>query len=132
MANTALVTPELTAGLIEGGERLLERLDAANIPVTAAFWHLSGDDTGWRLIVASPEVSQTGKLRFYGKTNAQLRTLGDTELSVSHVTAVRPDDPIVSLLRRDIKTGQGISRIRLTGNVINGTLIPDALIYRLL
>lgn len=132
MAYTALVVSELTPGLIQAGENLVRRLDGSNVPVTAAFWLRSSDEeNGRRLAIVSPEVSNTGTRRFYGKLNEQLRALADAELNVSRVTALRPDDPTVALLRTAVHTGPGLSRIRYTRNVINGTLIPDALIYRM-
>lgn len=132
MAYTALVAPDLTSGLIEAGEKLVRALDAASIPVTAAFWLLSDEDVGWRLVIVSPEVAKVGARQFYGRLDDCLRTLGDLELSISHITAARPDDATVSLLRAALKTSEGISRIRFTRNVIKGVLIPDTLIYRLL
>lgn len=131
MAGITLVASELTAELIEAGERLLQRFDAANTPITAAFWHLIDEETGWRLVLASPEVADIGVRDFYDKVIGQLRAMGDTDLNVGIVSAVRPDDRIVSLLSHAIKTGPGISRIRLTGNVIGGSLIRDTLVYRL-
>jgi hypothetical protein len=47
------------------------------------------------------------------------------------MSLVKREDFIVTLLKKALKTDPGISRIRFTGNVINGTLIEDALIYRL-
>ena len=41
-----------------------------------------------------------------------------------------PDAPVVALLRTAIRTGPGISGIRFKNNVIDGTLIEDAYIYR--
>ncbi|MGQ0545741.1 MAG: hypothetical protein ACT4P3_10460 [Betaproteobacteria bacterium] len=131
MGYTALVASDLTPGLIEAGEKLIRNLDAAKTPVPAAFWLLT-EDSGWRLTIASPKVTETGSRQFYSTLNAQLRTLGHRELNITHITAVRPDDPTVSLLRTAMRTGQDLSRIRFTGNVINGRLIPDALIYRLM
>jgi len=55
--------------------------------------------------------------------------LNRPELDSSYVTAVAPEDPIVAALRKALKV-PGIASIRLTGNVINGILVPDALIYR--
>lgn len=131
MASISLVASELTAELIQAGERLLQRFDAGSTPITAAFWHLIDEETGWRLVLASPEVSRIGVGEFYGKVIEELRALGETELNVGIVSAVRPDDRIVSLLSHAIKTGPGISHIRLTGNVIGGSLIRDTLVYRL-
>jgi hypothetical protein len=54
------------------------------------------------------------------------------ELSLNHITLAKPDSPLVKLLRVAIRTGGGISGIRFKSNVINGTVIEDAYVYRLL
>jgi hypothetical protein len=39
---------------------------------------------------------------------------------------------MITLLRVALRTGPGIGGIRFSSNVINGTLIEDAYIYRLM
>jgi hypothetical protein len=45
---------------IRSGERLLEQLDLAKIPVTAAFWLYADDAAEWRLVIVSPSVETLG------------------------------------------------------------------------
>ncbi len=129
MVSAALVKQDLTPEMISAGADLVRALDAANIPVTAAFWLYYGDDPDWRLRIVSPEVAQLGTLQFYRKLGDQMRALQRPELTSSNVTAVESDNRIVVALRKALKV-PGIASIRYTGNVFNGILFPDALIYR--
>jgi hypothetical protein len=44
---------------------------------------------------------------------------------------VSPKHPLLQLLKGAIQTGPGINGIRFSRNMINGTYIDDAFIYRL-
>jgi len=57
--------------------------------------------------------------------NAQAR------IPLKDIAVIDSNDPLIKLLRVAIKTGGGISGIRFTKNVINGTPIEDAYIYRI-
>ena len=129
MVSSALVMSDLTPEMIKTGADFLQRLDAANVPVTSAFWLFHGEEPDWRLVLASPDVAQIGKREFYGKLIDHLRALNRRELNSSNVTAAAPDDQFVAAVRKAFNV-PGIASIRFTGNVINGILIPDALIYR--
>ena len=124
-----LVVSELTAELTKAGTKFLSELDASKIHVTAAFWLLADEDSYWELVLSSDEVEQIGPRAFYGKVGDCLRSSGIEGLSLSHIKAVPNDDPIVLRLRHALKNVPA-GQIRLTGNVIDGVLIPDALIYR--
>jgi hypothetical protein len=52
------------------------------------------------------------------------------KIPLKDVTVIDSNDSLISLLRVAIKTGDGMSGIRFTNNVINGALIEDAYIYR--
>lgn len=119
----------LTPEMIAAGADLVRALDAANIPVTAAFWLYYGDEPDWRLRIVSPEVAQLGPLEFYRKLGDQMRALQRPELTSSNVTALEPNDRLVAALRKTLKV-PGIASIRYTGNVFNGIFFPDMLIYR--
>ena len=54
-----------------------------------------------------------------------------SHLALEDIVMAKPDAPVIQLLRQVVATGPGISGIRFTSNVINGTLIEDAYIYRL-
>jgi hypothetical protein len=129
MADATLVVHELTPELRRAAADLLAVLDREQIPVTAAFWRLDDDEFQWRLVLASPEVEQHGPRAFYDKVGERLRAEGIDELSVINISAVPPDDPTARRLRRILTIPSG--QVRLTGNVIDGVLIPDALVYRL-
>ena len=130
MAYGALVADELTPQLIESGKALVTALDTANVPVTAAFWRFSEESHGWRLVIASPEVSEFGPYSFYLKLGTFLKSPELADLNLSLLTAAAHNDRLVTLLRAGVHTGPGLSAIRLTRDVIKGVLIPDVLIYR--
>lgn len=130
MASAALVKEDLTPEMISAGADLVRALDAASIPVTAAFWLYYGDEPDWRLRIVSPEVAQLGTLQFYRKLGDQMRALQRPELTSSNVTALEPDARIVTAMRNTLSV-PGIAKMRRTNNVFDGVFIPDALIYRL-
>jgi len=132
MAYSALVAPDLSPEMVTAGENLLRTLDSAAVEVTAALWLLQPGESGWRLVISAPDIASTGPHAFYQKIDHALRKLGGTPLSMSLVSALPQTDPLLTLLRVALRTGPGISRIRFTENVVNGVLIPDALVYRLL
>lgn len=123
-----MVIPQLPPEWVDEGEQLIRALDNAGIPIAAAFW-LFEEDVGWRLVLASSEVDQFGKRHFYSRVIPPLHSLPGPRVSSSYVTAMRTDDPIVAAVHRMVST-PGLTRVRLTGNVSNGVLIPDALVYR--
>ncbi len=126
MARTALVNLD-----IEGARKLIEALDKAGFPVGSAFWFYNPDSEEWRLFISSPEVDKKGPLRAYKTIQPVLKQLPEVTFGIDNIAAVGTKAPLVSLMRSAIKTGPGTSGIRLTRNVINGTLIEDAYVYRL-
>jgi hypothetical protein len=56
---------------------------------------------------------------------------GQSKIPLKDITILDSNDSLITLLRLAIKTGDGISGIRFSQNVINGTLIEDAYIYRI-
>ena len=129
MVGTALVKQDLTPEMIQAGAEFIRVLDAAQVPVQSAFWIYHGEEPDWRLVIASPEVVQFGIRKFYGKLIDHQRALNRDEVNSSVVTALPPDDPIVAAVRKVYQI-PGIAAKRVWGNVMNGILIPDLLIYR--
>lgn len=126
MGKAALVEPD-----IESGAALVKALDDANIDVVSAFWLLSSDGGGWSLYVASPLVDRLGPHAVYSKIRSVMQKSQLAAIRIDDISAVSPKDRIVRLFHVAIRTGkQQIGRIRFTGNVINGTFIEDAVIYR--
>ena len=120
----------LVESKIEAGTALLSALDALGFPIKSAFWNYS-DETGWRLVIASQLVRERGVREAYQRVNQALFGLRGIDLALSDVSLVPDTEPLVALLARAISTGPSdLSRIRFTGNAINGVFIEDALIYR--
>ena len=121
MDSPAMVATQLTPELITEGAKLVEALDLAGIAPDAALWMYFPDVSAWKLLLAEDKVGPEGPRGVY-------RTI---HLSLEDIALAKPDAPLIRLLGQAFTTGPGISGIRFTRNVINGTLIEDAYIYRL-
>lgn len=128
-----MVETQLTAEMIEAGEALIKRLDESKIKPDAVFWFYFSDIEAWRLVIAEYKLGEVGPQEAYRELQRVLRAHPEEtkSLSLDNVAMARPHSPLVALLRIAIKTGPGISDIRFTNNVINGTVVEDAYIYRL-
>jgi hypothetical protein len=131
MAKEILVREILSNEMINAGLKIIERLDTENAQLTSAFWLYNEEDRGWKLILASPLVTDLGPREYYRKViNANNLASEDEEILSTHDIAVtNTADKIVQLLKCAIKS-EGISGIRFSRNAINGSFIEDAYIYR--
>lgn len=127
-----MVETSLTKEMITAGAALLRRLDNAAMRPDAVFWLYSPDTELWKLVIAEVKVGELGPKEMYRQIQQMLAILPEIEgLSLDDVSLAKSDAAIVALLRMAIRTGPEISGIRFKNNVINGTLIEDAYIYRL-
>jgi hypothetical protein len=133
MVTEMVVKESLSEQMIAAGSELVRRLDEAGVAVSGALWFYDPDSNDWRLILATPEVRAKGVKTMYKEVQSVVRTIreGQSVLSLKDISVVDPDDPLISLLKQAIKTGDNISQIRFSRNMINGTLIEDSYIYRL-
>lgn len=60
---------------IDGGRKLLDRLLAADVHLTVAFWCKPEDDQYWHLYLVSPDVKDRGTLPVYAVANQLINTL---------------------------------------------------------
>ena len=67
---------------IRSGERLLDQLDLAKIPVTAAFWLYADDAAEWRLVVVSPSVETLGPRQLYALIGVMLTNPSGAPISI--------------------------------------------------
>lgn len=126
MGKAALVDPD-----IEAGAALVEALDAAHIDVASAFWLFSSDGGGWSLYVASPLVDRLGSRSVYSKIRAVLEKSDLTSIRLADISAVSPKDRIGHLFQSAIRANKDqIGPLRVTGSLLNGTFIEDAIVYR--
>lgn len=117
---------------IKIGERILKSLDANDIDVSSAFWFLFSDIQEWRFVLAISDFNKIGSQKSYLKILKILNKeqIEERDFPFEIIIVVSPSSSINLLLGSMIHTGSGISGIRFTGNVINGTMIEDAYIYR--
>lgn len=127
-----MVITTLDDKLIKSGEKLIQHLDSANAVVDAALWLYFPDIQNWKLLLSFPNIIQQGPKAAYETVQTILLKMGDMAFSLDDIAMAKPDAAILNLMRATINTGPGISGMRFTNNVINGQLIQDAYIYRLI
>ncbi len=128
-----MVETQLTPELIREGAALVEGLDQAGVSPDAALWFYFPDMNAWKLLLAEVNVGPEGPREVYRTVQRTLQTLRNqiSHLSLEDVALAKPDAPMIKLLAQAVTTGPGIAGIRFKNNVVNGTLIEDAYIYRL-
>jgi len=128
-----VVKESLSNEMISAGSELTRRLDESRFLVSASFWLYDTDSNAWRFIIGSPEVRTRGLKAAYKQVQSVVAGIPEDQpkISLKDISLVDSNDSFVSLMRVAIKTGDGVSGIRFTRNMINGVLIEDAYIYRL-
>ncbi len=134
MVTEVVVKETLSSEMISAGNELIRRLDETGFIVTASLWLYIAEVNAWRFIIASPEVRTEGPKKAYKQVQSVISKMPEDQpkISLKDVSVIDSNDPLVSLLRVAIRTGDGISGIRFSHNVINGTFIEDAYIYRII
>lgn len=134
MVTEALVKESLSSEMIAAGAELTRRLDAAaRFVVSASLWLYTAENNTWRFVIGSPEVRSHGPKQAYRQVQSVISRIPveQVRIALKDITVIDSNDPLLSLLRMALKTGDGVSGIRYTHNVINGTLIEDSYIYRI-
>ena len=119
--------------MVAAGAALTRKLDELGWPVAASLWFLFTDVEQWKLILASPEVADKGPREAYKVIRDAISGLPEEEphVSLQDILVIDPRHPLVQLMSAATGTGPDLSQMRLSQNGINGTLIEDALIYRM-
>jgi len=133
MVTEILVKESLSSEMISAGKRLTVLLDKNNFNVSASLWFYMSDVNTWRFIIASPEVSSKGIKIAYERVQRIISSISTNKplITLKDISLLEPSDSLISSLRIAVRTGNSISGIRFSQNVINGILIEDAYIYRL-
>ncbi len=118
--------------MIDGGKELLEQLDKIGIHVDAALWYFFTDVEKWKLLISMPKLKNRGPKTGYLTVQKALDKLKSPKLSLGQIAVTQPNPSLLRLLKLAVRTGPGISGIRFTNDVVNGHLIEDAYVYRLL
>lgn len=119
--------------MIKSGAELVRKLDEHGLQPDAAFWLYLPEPQEWKLVIVEVKLGHVGPREIYSQIQHVMAQANEElgGLPLDSVTLAKPDSLVVSLLRHAIRTGEGIGGIRFTNNVINGTLVEDAYIYRL-
>jgi hypothetical protein len=128
MAKTLLVED-----LIRAGERFVLALDAKGLPPTVAFWMEKDDSPNWVLVLAAPALDALGPWGSYSKLLEVFKPDAPAyaPLEFADVVVLPTSHPVVTGMRNLHHTSrQALSRTWFSGNVLNGFLLPDAMVYR--
>ncbi len=126
-----MVEANLTKELIDTGAKLVQKLDKRGLAPDAAFWLYSPEEQTWKLVLVEVKRAKKDPKATYAEMQKILA--GEKELGnlrLDDLVLEKPDARIVELIRKAMRTGSGITGIRFKNNVIDGTLIDDAYIYR--
>jgi hypothetical protein len=115
---------------IRSGERLLEQLDLAKIPVTAAFWLYADDAAEWRLAIVSPSVETLGPRHLYALLGVILTNPPGAPISIplERIFLLSPHDIRYQQVRL-AALGAG-SGLLVAGGPARNVASEDAYIYR--
>ena len=133
MVENQVVKEVLSKEMIRAGAELTRLLDDSGLTVSASFWLFLPESNMWRLIIASQEVDEHGPRRVYEKIQSVLQGTHQKAkaITLAEISAVDSNDKWVSVLRKAIRTGHGVSGTRFSRNTIDGHFIEDAYIYRI-
>jgi hypothetical protein len=107
-------------------------LARTEIPVKAAFWLYLPESSEWRLFIATPLVDEGGPLSAYKALQTRLGLLSPPiDLTLQNLSVISPKDKLVKVFQKVMRRVHDASGVRLTGNVLGGTYIDDAYVYRL-
>jgi len=127
-----MVAMDLTKELIDAGARLVEKLDKHGLAPDAAFWLYSAEEQAWKLLLVEVALAKKGPKAAYSEVQKILAKDGKEflHLRLEDLVIEKPNAPIVELIRKAVRTGPRVSGLRFKNNVIDGTLVEDAYIYR--
>ena len=127
-----MVEADLTKELIDAGARLVKKLDERGLAPDAAFWLYTPEEQTWKLMLVEAKLAKKGPKAAYAKIQKILAKFSHEleNIKLDDLVLERPDARIVELIGMVVRTGPAISGIRFKNNVVDGTLIDDAFVYR--
>lgn len=128
-----MVTETLSQEMIDVGRELTKRLDRSRLSITTALWLYSEDRERWRLIIASPAVSESGIRKAYQLVQSELTAAPETfrAISLGDISVVEPSNSLVSPFRGLPEiTAPPLGKM-LRRSTINGVYVERAFLYKL-
>jgi hypothetical protein len=127
-----MVEANLTKELIDAGARLVKKLDEHGLAPDVAFWLYSPEEQTWKLLLVEVKLAKKGPKAAYSEVQKILAKYAQEleNIKLDDLVLEKPDARMVELIRKAVRTGPAVSGIRFKNNVVDGTLIDDAYIYR--
>jgi hypothetical protein len=126
VAENSLVTQEDLAD----GARLIQQLDQADFPITAAFWAYDPVLETWRLIIAAPSSAIESLVAAYGaiQDGISANALG---ITLDRISLIPDNDAKLANLQALAKSdAEGVVEISLGHTEIAGRTLDDIHLYR--
>ena len=125
-----MVGIELTQEFITSGERLIKKLEQRGMAPDVVFWLYSSEDQAWKLVLVEEKLSKEGPRAGYLRLQRVLSQHGSElqPLELKDVEIAKSTSRIVQLIKKAVRTKN--KAVRFRNNVLDGTLIDDAYIYR--
>lgn len=98
--------------LIADGEKLINKLEDKQFPISAAFMRYPDEEHAPRLVIVSPDVGQKGPLDTYGYILKAVDELGDTvHFGLSDISVMSPSwsqfqELLAAIQRAGVKPGE--------------------------
>jgi hypothetical protein len=125
MDKTILVSPDFKVG-----DEVLDLLDAAKVPVSAAAWVLAERLGGWQFVIGTPIYDKLGAREAYGRLIAAVRAKDHESMLFDDVRLMGNRDPFIRELRRSMGR-HGFRKGARTGGTIGDLYVNDAIVYRI-
>jgi hypothetical protein len=120
---------------IQEGKLFITKLDEAKLEIKAAFWLYDDAFSSWKLMIASSSEKLNVKkniIEAYRTLTDIMRAMPDLSIiSVSDLTLIPLDHPLIKNIGSLIKTGSDIVDMRYSNSVLNGVYIEGIHIYRM-
>ena len=132
MAQEILVKEILEKEKIEAGKELLQRLAKTNFKVAAAFWLWRVERPRWKLIIASPLISQRGLREALNKIDDAIygKPHRIPELELLDISPMDTNKPLIKALRaRAKKYHTDMAGERLKEDWVGDVSVEDAYVY---
>lgn len=124
MIGTALSPAE-----IELGSSVTHALLEAEVPLNGAYWLYASESAEWRLCFVLADFDKHGPAAAYARIQRVFSTIPSAaNLPLRRLFLVGLRDPVYRALRSAFKVQIG-STVRVSNNLLNGTLIEDAFLY---
>ena len=134
MVKEVLVNEVLTSEMVSAGNEPSQQLATSALKIDGLLWLFAAENNTWHFVIVSPEVRIYGPKKVYQDIRAVLEKIPKNEQKIpfESIFVLDSNDQLIQMLRQSIRTGPDISGIRFSQNVINGVLIDDVYIYKLI